>query len=332
MKYHASIEYELDFNVFHLKIYLIGYSTQGESVVAFLQDGDTVFYTVVVDSFIQKGAGAANLNKTIEIINEHDVKHVSMVCWTHPHHDHSAGLDDIIDQFCDDRTLFVFPHHIENNAGDIVELKDEDKDIIDRILAINRKKRISARPVDVGDNETRWIETVRLRDINGAEEDVEVNFYVMSPNAALLESYVNKSFCQPNHLSVSLLIDVNGYRFFLGGDLVDSHIERMDPSILATCRFVKIPHHGSDSAKALVGMLPSQDFDNACVSMYHGKGLPSDSILELYMNKCTHLYATGDVKKPIVPGGFGVIEYDYHLMSSPACYHTSVYGEVIKCK
>ena len=106
----------------------------------------------------------------------------------------------------------------------------------------------------------------------------------------------------------------------------------MDPHILATCRFVKIPHHGSDSAKSLIGMLPTYGFDNACVSMYHGKKLPMDCILDLYKKKCTHLYATGDVNKPIVPGGYGVIEFDYNFMSTPAAYSTNIYGEGIICK
>ncbi len=317
---------------FHARIFIIGYSAQGESALVFLQDGEKVFYTIVIDSFFHRSVTGEHVNKTIELLNRFNVEHVSLLCWTHPHHDHSAGLYAIIDQFCDERTRFVYPTHMENNGGDIVDLKEEDREIIRQILEINRKRKMSAIPMDVHDYETRWVDTVRLCDIDGVADGIDIMAYSMSPNSSVLESYVNESKCHPNLLSVSLLIDINNYCLFFGGDLVNSQIERMDQSVLFNCRFVKIPHHGSKTARSLIDYLPSDKFDNACVTTFQSKGLPLDTIIESYKEKCEHLYATADARSDVNPNGFGVVEFDYALLETPPSFSTRLHGDSIVYK
>ena len=333
MKKHPCQERSLLYCDFHIHIFVSGYPTQGESVLILFQDRESVFYSIVIDSYVQKTGRDTYQNKTDDLLQRFGVSRLSLLCWTHPHHDHSAGMDKIIEKYCDDYTRFIFPTHIENNAGDIVDLKAEDKYIIDQILEINRSKKLAAIPMDVHDYETRWVDTVRINDLDGVMDSADVEIDIMSPNASILASYINESLCNPNSLSLSLLISVNNYGFFFGGDLINAQIERMDHSVLSNCRFVKIPHHGSDSAKDLIQHLPSQGFDNACTTTYYPKKLPLKSILDMYMEKCEHLYATSDVHQGSVPvGDGGVIEFDFYLFETPPRYSAILSGSSIEYK
>jgi beta-lactamase superfamily II metal-dependent hydrolase len=80
-----------------VKIFVIGYSQRGESViVAFLdKESNNVLYTIVIDSFTYKG-----INKTLDLLNQYNISSIDMLCWSHPDYDHTKGLDVLINQFC----------------------------------------------------------------------------------------------------------------------------------------------------------------------------------------------------------------------------------------
>ena len=82
-----------------LELYLIGYPNQGESVVFLVRTDNVVAYVGVVDCYQYD-----SINKTVEILNNEHIDKIDFLCWTHPHDDHSKGIDAILDHYCDSNT------------------------------------------------------------------------------------------------------------------------------------------------------------------------------------------------------------------------------------
>ena len=78
-----------------LSIYLVGYKNIGESIVVLFHDAgkeekEPVF-SFVVDSYKKD-----DLFLTKKILDDNEVKGLDIVCWTHPHRDHTPGIDEIV--------------------------------------------------------------------------------------------------------------------------------------------------------------------------------------------------------------------------------------------
>lgn len=90
-----------------------------------------------------------------------------------------------------------------------------------------------------------------------------------------------------NELSISFIIDIDGYYLYFGGDTMNGHIDAINPAYLEQCRFVKIPHHSSDTSTNLLSYLP-QEIDTACTTIFSAHKLPKKLVLQEYCNigKC----------------------------------------------
>ena len=95
-----------------VRIYVVGYHKQGESIVIILLDNATeeIFYCGVIDTFKKK-----NIHITKEILEHYGIKRIDILCWSHPDNDHSWGLDELLENYCDDQTDFLYPYGVEPN-------------------------------------------------------------------------------------------------------------------------------------------------------------------------------------------------------------------------
>lgn len=84
----------------HISIYHIGYSSEGESSLFILHTSDkNVLYSIVIDCYEE------NCNETDRILEEWQLERkVNLIIWTHPHDDHSLGIDNIIGKYSNDKT------------------------------------------------------------------------------------------------------------------------------------------------------------------------------------------------------------------------------------
>ena len=74
-------------NSLFFEVYLIGYNSQGESILFFLRTDEGVIYSGVVDCYTYK-----SINKTIDLLKKENIEKIDFLCWTHPHDDHSLGI------------------------------------------------------------------------------------------------------------------------------------------------------------------------------------------------------------------------------------------------
>ena len=117
-----SINDKLDFNEFSLLIYVVGgQGGIGEGILILFLKGNEVLKTISIDSCqaVFKGHVCNLLDNLLKHFN---VKKIDCFVWTHPHNDHSEGLDVLIESYYRKGSIGVIPKQIYGNDNDIVKM------------------------------------------------------------------------------------------------------------------------------------------------------------------------------------------------------------------
>ena len=119
-------------------------------------------------------------------------------------------------------------------------------------------------------------------------------------------------FINGNELSISLIVNIDGYGFFFGGDTINKHINGARKRSINICRFVKIPHHSSPTASELLNYLPGK-IDAACTTVYKvgNSLLPDNDIVAKYKGFCPTILSTGDKNTVSKKNTYGIVSYEY---------------------
>ena len=214
--------------------------------------------------------------------------------------------------------------YIQRNSADIVKYGVVSTRNLRLILEKNKNHESLAVPIGVADNCDQNIDEFWIKDLYSTDTTAKIRIDAITPISSRLTEFVNGSFCSdPNELSVSVVVNINGYGLYLGGDTKNNHIERAKHRLMKCCRFVKIPHHASPSASNLTKYLPSE-LDAVCTTVFKWgrSSLPDDNVIKNYKRFNTDIYSTNadlDSKHP-----FGIVEYDYDFsgglpMVTPSC-------------
>ena len=326
--YRSSTD-SFDVTRFNVKGIVIGYGLYGESTLILLMDDDTVFYSIVIDSYHYKNEKIKDgpfINKTIDLLIKYEVKRLDVLCWTHPHDDHSKGISRLIKNYCDSDTKILYPMYLQDNEKDIAKYGNASKQNLESILRVNREHKGLATPVGVADNGDNNVDEFNVIDLYSNDIVATVKIDALTPISSMLTEYVNNGLTNdPNELSISLVVDINGYGLYFGGDTTNKHINHSKKLVLRRCRFVKIPHHSSKTAKDLVNYLP-QTLDGACTTVFRwGKSkLPEKDVVAKYKPFGTEVYSTNKDLKENVP--YGIIEYDYDFTGGIPTAETQIMG------
>lgn len=303
-----------------LVITVIGYRSQGESIIFRIVDKDRTKYCLVVDCYKLK-----KRNVTLEFLKDkYHVSCINMLCWTHPHIDHARGLSELMTEMCNMKTEYILPAHFYNEPNrDLITINDKsEKATVDEIFRVNHITKLSSTNVEVKASQYNQLESF---DMMYGTTPIPVTIYALTPISSILGDSVKADVhdLNPNELSVSLLVDVSGYRVFLGADAIKNHIEKMNTSLLKDCKFVKIPHHGSSTSEELLNYLPPS-IDIACSTVYHIKGdLPERSVIDKYKAK-GKVYCTGDYIKSNRHSG--VLEFEISFPNDTVEYNVTCYN------
>ena len=314
---------------FHVKVIVIGYGCYGESTLVLLMNGDVVFYAIVIDSYHYKNDKIKDgpyINKAVDLLRDYHVERLDVLCWTHPHDDHSKGITRLIKKYCDSGTKVVYPMYLENNKADIVKYGKTSKQNIDYILEKNKFHRISATPIGVAVKGDGNIDEFYLKNYYSSEITASIRLDTLTPISSVLTEYVNESLCSdPNDLSISFVIDINGYGMYFGGDTKNRHIKLSKVLKMSRCRFVKIPHHASPTAADLTNYLP-HELDAVCTTVFKwGKSkLPDPNVINRYRDFNSDIYSTN--KDMGNRYQFGIVEYDGDFSQGIPMFTPSFFG------
>lgn len=306
-----------------IRIFVIGYSSQGESIVVLFHHKNKpfpVYFSMVIDSFAI-GSGANYVNKTIEILRSYHVDKINLLCWTHPDNDHTRGLDDILKDFCDEHTSINIPYGVEGTDTDHINYNKGDVHRIQYMLKLGKTK-ATLNPISVIQ---QGHSSIHEFDISNDSGSIPIIIEALSPfGAELLKKKADyqhtKKKIYKNDFSIALSMKVGSYVFNFCGDIVDEAIASIRKQPFQDCIFIKIPHHSSPSTQSLVQYLPqreeSEDYcvNNitlACATVFTGKNLPDFDVIGDYLEKKHVVHCTGSAKAENV--NYGVVRYIFDL-------------------
>ncbi|MBO5632768.1 MAG: hypothetical protein J5965_27250 [Aeriscardovia sp.] len=295
-----------------VRVYVIGYSERGESILIVFEDkGDSnrVLYSLVIDSFKYKG-----IHKTVEKLEHHGLKDrkLDMLVWSHPDYDHTYGIQEILNGYCNESTRVVLPYDLNGRAWNNVKYNKEDKEIVNKVLGLTKRKFLSHHTAAVSDNLYQPMMELELDDGLGT---LPVFIHALSPHSSrinyMLEAHKTM---EKNDLSVALMIEIGREnKLLFMADTENDDISMLYPRALRQPQFVKIPHHGSSTSAGLPMnlVMGAEKMPLACTTIYKSLGLPEQGVLAAYRSKFEQVDCTGRSKS--VSKNYGVVEYEFDL-------------------
>ena len=289
-----------------LEVYLIGYVNKGESIVFLLKADDHVSYAGVVDCY-----ECYSTNKTIDILKKENVKKIDFLCWTHPHDDHTLGLNTILESYCDDETKIwitdIYPKNYNKYSQSSIQLYESIKT---RIKNRNSKVKIAT--------DNKILATFKCCGLKTYQFEI----CSFAPDSTILTE--RKEFEQSeegNPYSIGLSIFAGRFNIMLGGDVENQTIDRFEEEYFDTpIDYIKIPHHGSSTGDKLPLKLSSfalKPPNVATSTIYKQHGLPEKQVLEKYKNWGTNeIYITSGLNNDENKEKYGVVLTSFDILEA----------------
>lgn len=190
-----------DTSKLQIKLYVIGYKEQGESIIMFFVDSvkDTVVYSIVIDSCLANDGSS----KTIEILNKKHVNKINILCWTHPDTDHTLGIDALVKDYCDKTTKILIPYGLYGRDTDPIDYNEGDQERIRNLYQYNTRRTKCVIPVGPASNDWERIIDLQFDDILNPTDAI---IRAMSPHKDYIaENITTDSKIEKNHLSISFV-------------------------------------------------------------------------------------------------------------------------------
>lgn len=300
-----------------VKIFVIGYSQRGESViVAFLdKESNNVLYTIVIDSFTYKG-----INKTLDLLNQYNISSIDMLCWSHPDYDHTKGLDVLINQFCNENSKIITPYGLNGKLYDVIDYNKSDISIVNKIIKLNERKKNVHLTSSVTPSLYLPMEFFCFSDY---PDKVDVQIHTLTPHSSFINERIgNEKTIKKNELSIALYVVVEKYKFVFCSDIENMAISNIMQSCFDNPIFIKIPHHTSKSSDELLNIsILDKKNTLACTTIYKNHNLPDKDLLDKYKKLCYLVHSTGTSSAKLQ--NFGIVEYTFDLYDN--------YSVEIKC-
>lgn len=297
-----------------VKVYVIGYSEKGESILICLTDkgeNDRLIYSIVIDSFKYKGE-----HKTIELLNDYGIKEkkLNMLVWSHPDLDHTFGIDQILNFYCNEDTCVVLPYDVNGEAWNKVNYNKSDKDIIKKILGLTKRKFKSHETASVFDTVYQPMRILTLEDGVGK---LKISLHALTPHSSRINYFLEThTIMGKNDLSIAVMMEIGNRdtsKFLFMADAVNDEIDMLYPEALLDPLFIKIPHHSSDTSDHMPDKLTFSEDTNpiACTTIFKSQCLPEEDVLRKYMDKFSQVDCTGTSNAKRT--NYGYVEYCFDL-------------------
>lgn len=319
---------KLDLNEFSLQIFLIGGGKgDGEGILILFLSKDEVFRTISIDCCKAVISGTES-NLLEKVLKSFKVDKIDCFVWTHPHEDHTKGLDTLIDSFYRKSSIGVLPKQIYGNDNDIVKMKDYPMTVLKKFNSKFKKKNLKS--IDCQCKEMCSVYAFNIEDtLTGHIASVQL--YCLTPMAFLLDDKrrTGKKISDTylNDISLSLILDIDGYSFFFGGDASDKTLKECNTDSLYKCRWIKVPHHASKTSSNVISYF-NNSVDSAAVISFLSQQLPNSEVLRKYQGITQQIYVTQKEKTDV--SGFGMIRYCYTFKDSAVQLKVTRYGNAYK--
>lgn len=296
-----------------LHVYVVGYPSEGESILVVVAEDNKPLLTIVTDCY----ETSAGYNHVSEILKtEWQNPALDAFIWTHPHRDHSLGI------------LTLIAKHDQKHEGYVIsptnmvglqnyEGKGPWKDaalILKKLLKKYYKKdyHYYFRGWDPQTDPLQFL----LYSKNGPRLNLNLDF--VAPHPAVVALQMGNSTCPPNKGSLAFVISINGIDIFMGGDLDKACVKYIRDDVYRHVNLIKIPHHGSEHTADIhkkFGM-NTCDEPHAATTVFSKSQDPKVKILKGYLNEGCTVHCTGPAPGQSPQEDFGCLHYIYDLASS----------------
>lgn len=298
-----------DFTELSLRIYTIGYPQIGECLLCVLFGAEIPLFTFVVDSYSLSSQG---LHALCDILDTIKVRAIDVLVWTHPHEDHSVGIEDLLDRYDPKRKARIFIS--EGIAQNRECIGQNARDAYEYLVShYNKGQRYDLNGMSVTSGEVRNITAVDIKE-GRSGNILTCDFQFVAPlNARIMRQEFNKNI-DLNAMSIMFAMSLNRIKYLFCGDTEDTTLNQINYEVLKNTRFVKIPHHGSNNCLRLINYLEDSMTKDAVAvtTVYTPQRLPRQEVLKEYEKFCTAIYSTesGDEKYGCVQIDFDVTQGD----------------------
>lgn len=310
-----------------INVYHLGYSKQGEgSVVILYTASGKVLYSLAIDCFTEQ-----QCNMTDDILKHWKLKNrLNMFIWTHPHDDHSIGVDKMIDEYCRKESIICMANifGMEEHCSEVC------KNNIHYIRTLTHRKSVknkwNIKPM------SHFPEIIDEVLFDGACDIKSLTVQCISPFSELGGLEGSKGNPDFNMMGIGCILKIkikNEYiNFLFAGDMeyytIEKLIEENDESIPTVYNYIKIPHHGSENAENMIeylGLHEGLKSEFASTSIFLKYGLPKEKVLEKYKTVVKQISCTSDIIGKQY--GLGAIKLVYDLQAKKVCHE--FYGTAI---
>lgn len=275
-------------NSLEFEVNVIGYPSEGECILFFVKADSKAIYAGLVDCYLSKNGDAIR-----KILRDEKVDKLDFVCWTHPHDDHTKGLEGIITEYCNASTKFWTTDIIPE---DYSLYSDEAKNMYIRLKELHLSKDLTKMKIKYAKNSTNMEHLI----ISGLQK---YNFEIRSfaPDSTILAEWkVNNRDEVGNTYSIGLIINIGHYNIMLAGDVENQTFKSIeDEDIEFALDYIKVPHHGSPSAAFLVDRMMGMNISApnvAATTLYRKGQIPKREVLAKYRIWGTEIIcATGNI-------------------------------------
>lgn len=312
------------------EINVIGYKNKGESVVFFLKADGKVVYAGLVDCYEESSE-----NATITLLEKENVKHLDFVCWTHPHDDHTIGMDKVLNGFCNEKTVFWIPPFIAKDVEACSLIAQDIYKTLFQILKSKKRNKMSVREA----SDAKILEKFECCG------NVSINPYIFeirsfAPDTKLLGEFkVKERFTMENIYSIGLIINIGHFYAVLSGDVENRTIKCIPDfnfDIKERIDYIKIPHHSSPSAGYLIDKFNELSISAPAVAtttVYRIHNLPNKEILKRYImwGNNIQVYSTGDIESSEHDNGrSGTVKTKFDILEKKEIpIETALFGNAV---
>ena len=306
-----------------LKIFVIGYSPMGESIVILVMADEVVKFSAVIDCF-----ESSTTNLTLDILKKYNIEELNLICLTHPDKDHCKGLEKVLEKI-NSKTKILYPTNVFNDFC-------YDKDVkiaVDKIAELfTLRKDDSNKPILKGCAGNNLIQTMEFQnEINGYRYPLYINTY--SPVSEIIDRYSAKNFLKRdynyynahNNLSIMSSVSLGDFKVLLCSDIENDSIDIVQRDLNQdgkdffsnTIDFFKIPHHCSNSSENILNLLKNILIPTSVTTVYRvgSVNLPNKQMLERYKTKLDTIYCTSNMKENENKYGYGIVEVTANIFN-----------------
>lgn len=288
----------------HIEVQVIGYKSQGESILIFLKDYNEIVWAGIMDSY------KLNINVAKKILEDNGFgengKKLNFLCISHPDFDHIKNMKEIMQFFVDESTIILTPDFlelgVEGDSKEISEIKTFFSDAFRRVNQNNINKLFFNR--NYREPRLEHIFFCRGR---------QIPFKILSllpTDAQILNKRINTMQNKEKNLySLFVIIEIGLTELVFAGDCENGSLRYIDAmEIPDRINCFKIPHHASKTSDDVFNWeMSEKELGISVCTTRTMNNTTSQEVLEVYRDLFDKLYLTGDTNPEKNTEDYGII-------------------------